>query len=260
MAGPVFAAQNSDDTVRCRSFLQELNAEAVEAPEGYAPRQTSGDAEFRCEGNFRPRTSGRGEHLSVISFTVGEIEYNLYEDLVLDVQLASRSSFPGRAIGVRAVPLAEGVGYQMDASMPTESRLTWPAGGMLKHRGLSASKLGVYGRVPLGDTILYLPLTIVEASGSPPSQSPTLLKLRYPYFLTKLGWKLGQLDEAGHCLSNADYSWLRNLPGRQPITVLLAPELSGDCILFMIKRTASGTSIPQVLRVSIRESFDGPSD
>ena len=234
---------------RCQKYLDEMHAVAAR-DNGYGPQKIAGDEEFRCEGLFTISTSGETIELAVVSLTAGPLSYQLTPSLTLDVAVAPDVRASSQ-IRIRALPQKEGKNYQMDAAIRSGGRLTWPAGAILSSYGIDSSQLGVYGVAQQNGADIFVPLSVtVRGSAAPAPPQPLLLTVRYPYTLSRLGWKAGRIDVGGECVSTGTFEWIYNSEGRVPIPIKLA-NAEGDCLSFRLQRTSGSTSIPATIRIAL---------
>lgn len=233
---------------RCQDYLKDMRAVAAKE-NGYGPQKIFGDETFRCEGIYSIGTSGEPVDLAVVSLTVGPIAYQLSPTLTLEVAVAPRVRTAG-PVRIRALPQREGKNYQMDAAIPATGRLTWPAGIILNSYGIAGTQLGVYGVAEQDGSEIFVPLIVSSPNAPAPVQPPTLLAVRYPYTLSRLGWKVGRMDGAGECVTTARFQWILNNEGRIPIQINLT-GMEGDCLAFRLQRTSGATSTPAMLRIAL---------
>jgi hypothetical protein len=234
---------------QCDAYLKEIGATAGAGDDAYRFRG-AGSEDFRCEGTFKIETSGGPTELTVVSFTRGPIAYALDPQLVLEVTASPETRKGAGSIAVRALPQEEGKNYQMDAVLPASGRLVWPAGEILEPHGIRAEQIGLYGAIRKGDQTTFVPLSVGVRGKNGPESSQILLAVRYPYTLSKLEWRAGQIDDVGECVSPDGYTRQLHRTGRKPIAIDLS-GVKGDCLELRLQRGTQTTSERAVLRVAL---------
>lgn len=115
----------------------------------------------RCEGFYEAKvatTTG----IELVSLARGAFPSDLKSAQTLSI--SSRSTKP---LTVRAVPLRRAIYYMMEAVLPADQTLRWPATEVLARSYLSGTHLGVLGEIGTGTTSsFYVPVSINGATGS----------------------------------------------------------------------------------------------
>ncbi len=140
----------------------------------------------RCEGFYRSPVSG---NLEVVSFLVGELNYNLNYDVILEV---SSPMHLNMNITAMAIPL--GVFYRMGAELGKSSSLLWPLKDVIVPAGLYARLIGVFGWIKSGADKTYIPLRIRNTLNSNnqmlEDSTKIILTIRSVTDVTNINWRI----------------------------------------------------------------------
>lgn len=139
----------------------------------------------------------------VVSYLMGEFNFELRKDVVLEVSSAHISQ---DTIHVRAVAIPLETYYRLDGTIP----MSWPIGEVLHPAKLNARKLGVYGWIR-SDPVIYVPLRITQR-GSPlggDSSDKVIISLRPTAHIENVEWRYAPVVN-GKCSKSSEWKTVYN--------------------------------------------------
>jgi hypothetical protein len=178
-------------------------------------------------------------NFEIVSFIVGTLPEIRDADTAVVVAPAVKVA---DVVRVRAVALPMRTYYRMDGQVSPDGHLSWPAGEILFHAGLSAGSIGIYGILdrehPLGDA--FVPLRVAErvpGAGAVVSRDAELV-VRTLEDLDWVGWRFFSVHE-GRCHAPQKPEALRTpLSAGDLIRIHVPTGVEPErCIELQLKRT-----------------------
>ncbi len=170
---------------------QELRCDAVRPlPGSRTSYQKRGN---RCEGLYVADVGARS--IDVISFTSGNLTYDVGSKLPLRVSVSSRTT----SVNVRAVAIPPRTYYRMDAVLHPGVVLVWPVTDVLLPESLTDSRIGVFGWTGTENAKTFVPVRVVtDRSGQvAPGPNPILLTIQVSFDAETIKWRWARAQRDG---------------------------------------------------------------
>jgi len=236
----------------CLFMLENLSAQdpkcdAVRPLPG--SRSSYQKRENRCEGLYVADVGSRS--IDVVSFTAGNLAYDLNTNLPLQVAVSSQAPM----VHIRGVAIPPKTYYRMDAVLRNGAVLVWPVADVLKPENLTDSRIGILGWTGTEDSKTFVPVAV--STGKPPSTAakptPILLSIQASFDVETVKWRSAR-TQGTDCLAFDQWrdAVTRIVIAGKPIQIDLQ-QLPGrlNCVEFAARSRDSNDWVTQKIRIEM---------
>jgi hypothetical protein len=179
----------------------------------------------RCEGLYQADYGTKA--LSLISFTIGALEYPLQTGTTLELTVPSQSE----TVRVRAIAKPPNVAYEMDALLSSGSTLVWPVSDVLLPENLGAKQIGVFAWKEKSNRQVFAPVRIIPRGSAHSDGGTVLLSLRPSFDVQVMKWRWAE-PNGELCKAAGKWADVAQVPvdAGQVVSISLPPAKNLGCI------------------------------
>ncbi len=229
-------------TLTNNAIAQECDPEILkEATDNAYTQYTSRDN--RCEGFY---SIGVEAELSVVSVTLGPVEYTLTEDERIEVSSPIVDTEP---VHVRAVGIPIDTYYRLDAMISPGESLTWPVGDVLFKENLTSKDVGAFGWIGEERIEQYVPVQLTTADAENTQNSALRILVRPAIDVRNVKWR-GAVAVNGECAPMSDWNDVPKESYKQGVPVVFVFAAFNDpeiCMEVTAIEETTGESVAEPL-------------